>query len=135
MDFKHSERCPDPLVVKHWWCLEGTKQVARWKILIWGWHVALSKNNKTCRFCIFILPLKAVNHSSIICDIIHVFLLDLHSTGSFHMSRFRKHGDFAALPITKGFSISPDIKPALNKVTKELRRRKKINLTSHFKSC
>ena len=81
------------------------------EILIWGWHVALSKNNKTCRFCIFILPLKAVNHSSMICDIIHAFLLDLHSTGSFCRSRFRKHHGFAALLITKGFSISPDIKP------------------------
>jgi len=78
--------------------------------LIWGWHVALSRNNKTCRFCIFILPLKSVNHSSMICDVIHAFLLDLHSTGSFRMSRFRKHHGFAALPITKGFSISPDIK-------------------------
>ena len=102
--------------------------------LIWGWNVALSKK-KTCRFCIFFLPLKAVNHSSMICDVIHAFLLYLHSTGSFHMSRFRKRRGFAALPITKGFSISPDIKPALSKVTKELRRRKKMNLTSHFKSC
>ena len=79
--------------------------------LIWGWHVALSKNNKTCRFCIFILPLKAVNHFSMICDVIHAFLLDLHSTGSFRLSRYRKHRGFAALPITKIFSISPDIKP------------------------
>ena len=79
--------------------------------LIWGWHVALSKNNKTCQFYIFILPLKAVNHSSMICDVIHAFLLDLHSTGSFRMSRFRKHRGFAALRITKCFSISPDIKP------------------------
>jgi len=71
----------------------------------------LSKNNKTCWFCIFILLLKAVNHSSMFCDVIHTFLLDLHSTGSFHMSRFRKHRGFAALPITRGFSISPDIKP------------------------
>jgi len=76
-----------------------------------GLHVASSKNYKTCQFCIFILPLKAVNHSSMICDVIHIFLLDLHSTGSFRMSRFRKHLGFAALPITKGFSISPDIKP------------------------
>ena len=81
------------------------------EILIWEWHVALSKNKKTCRFCIFIQPLKAVNHSSMIFDVIHAFLLDLHSTGSFRMSRFRKHHGFAALPITKGFSISPDIKP------------------------
>ena len=79
--------------------------------LTWGWHVTLSKNYKTCRFCIFILPLKAVNHSSMICDVIHVFLLDLHSTGSFRMSRFRKHRGFAALSITKCFSSSPDIRP------------------------
>ena len=79
--------------------------------LMWGWHVALSKINKTCRFCIFIPPLKAVNHSSMICDVILAFLLDLHSTRSYRMSRFRKHRGFAALPITKGFSISPDIKP------------------------
>ena len=43
-------------------------------------------------------------------------LLDLHSTGSFRMSRFRKHRGFAALPITNGFSISPDIKPHRNTV-------------------
>jgi len=59
----------------------------------------------------FYSPLKAVNNSSMICDVIHAFLLDLHSTGSFRMSRFRKHRCFATLPITKGFSISPDIKP------------------------
>jgi hypothetical protein len=78
---------------------------------IGGWHVALSNNNKTCRFCIFILSLIAVNQSSMFCDVIHVFLSDLHSTGSFRMSMFRKHLGFAALPITKGFSTSPDIKP------------------------
>ena len=90
----------------------GGNQASRTlKSLIWGWHVALSKNNKTCWFCIFILPLKAINHASMICDVIHAFLLDLHSTGSFRMSRFRKHRGFAALPITKGFSVSPDIKP------------------------
>jgi len=88
--------------------------------LVWGWHVALSKNNKTCRFCIFILPLKAVNHSYMICGVIHDFLLDLHSTGSFRMSRFRKNHGFAALPITKGFSISPDIKPHRKTVTLSL---------------
>jgi hypothetical protein len=55
--------------------------------------------------------LKAVNQSSMIFDVIHAFLLDLHSTGSFCMSRFQKHRGFAALPVTKGFSISPDIKP------------------------
>ena len=87
--------------------------------LIWGWHVVLSKNNKTCWFCIFILLLKAVNHSSMFCDVIHTFLLDLHSTGSFRMSRFQKHRGFAALPITWGFSISPDIKP----------QRKTVNLS------
>ena len=79
----------------------------------------LSKNNKTCWFCIFILLLKAVNHSSMFCDVIHTFLLDLHSTGSFRMSRFQKHRGFAALPITWGFSISPDIKP----------QRKTVNLS------
>jgi len=89
--------------------------------LIWGWHVALSKNNKTCWFCIFILPLKAVNHSSMICDIIHAILLELHSTRSFRMSRFWKHHGFASLLITKGFSISPDIKP----------HRKTVNLSLH----
>ena len=61
--------------------------------------------------CIFILPLKAVNHSSMMCDVIHAFLLDLHLTGSFRMSSFRKHRGFDALPITKCFFISPDIKP------------------------
>ena len=66
---------------------------------------------QTCRFCIFILPLKAVNHSSMICDVIHAFLFDLHPTGSFRMSRFRKHRGFAVLPITKGFSVTLDIKP------------------------
>lgn len=89
--------------------------------LIWGWHVALSENNKTCRFCTFILPLKAVNHSSMICEVIHAFLSDLHSTGSFCMSMFRKHRGFAALPITKAFSISPDTKP----------HRKTVNLFLH----
>jgi len=84
-----------------------------------GVACCLSKNNKTCRFCIFILPLKAVNHSSMFCDVIHTFLLDLHSTGSFRMSRFQKHRGFAALPITWGFSISPDIKP----------QRKTVNLS------
>jgi len=53
--------------------------------------------------------------------VIHAFLLDLHSTGSFCMSMFRKHRGFAALPITKGFSISPDIKP----------HRKTVNLSFH----
>jgi len=100
----------------------GENQASRTlESLIWGWHVALSKNNKTCRFCIFILPLKAVNHSSMICDVIHAFLLDLHSTGSFRMSRFRKHPGLAALPITKAFSISPDIKP----------HRKTVSLSLH----
>ena len=80
----------------------------------------LSKNNKTCWFCIFILLLKAVNHSSMFCDVIHTFLLDLHSTGSFHMSRFRKHRGFAVLPITKVFSISPDIKPYIKTVSPSL---------------
>lgn len=86
---------------------------------MWGWHVALSKNNNTWRFCLFILPLKAINHSSMICDVIHDFLLDLHSTGSFCKSMFLKHR--AALPITKGFSISPDINP----------HRKTVNLSLH----
>ena len=84
--------------------------------LIWGWHVALSKNNKTWRFWIFFQPQKDVNHSSMICDVIHAFLLDLHSMGSFRMSRFRKHRGFAALLITKGFSISPGIKPRRKRV-------------------
>src|SRR5215469_16551121 len=51
-----------------------------------------------------------------ICDVIHAFLLDLHSTECFRMSRFRKHRGFAALAITKGFSVSPDIKPHRNTV-------------------
>ena len=76
-----------------------------------GMACCVIQEQKACRFCIFILPLKAVNHSSKICDVIHAFLLDFQSTGSFRMSRFRKLSDFGALPITKGFSVSPDIKP------------------------
>src|SRR5215469_8496764 len=64
--------------------------------------------------------LKAVNHSSMICDVIRAFLLNLHSTGSFCMSRFRKRRGFAALPITKGFSVSPEIKPHRNTVNLSL---------------
>ena len=79
------------------------------------------RTTKHAGFCIFILPLKAVNHSSMICDLIHAFLLDLNSTGSLRMSRFRKHHGFAALPITKGFSISRDIKP----------HRKTVSLSLH----
>ena len=88
--------------------------------LIWGWHVALSKNNYTCRFCIFILPLKAFNIYSMICDVIHSFFLYLHSTESSRMSRFREHRGFAALPITKGFFISPGIKPHIKTVNTSL---------------
>jgi hypothetical protein len=40
--------------------------------------------------------MKAVNYSSMICDVIHAFLSDLHSTGIFRMSIFRKHRGFAA---------------------------------------
>src|SRR5215469_16732850 len=64
--------------------------------------------------------LKAVDHSSMMCDVTHAFLLALHSTGSFRMSRFRKHHGFAALLITKGFSVSPDIKPHRNTVNLSL---------------
>src|SRR5215469_232984 len=64
--------------------------------------------------------LKAVNHSSMMCDVTHVFLLALHSTGSFRKSWFRKHRGFADLPITKGFSVSPDIKPHRNTVNLSL---------------
>jgi len=67
--------------------------------------------NDGCLFSIFILPLKAVNNSSMICDVIHAFSLDLHSIGIFIMSRFQKHPGFAALRVTKGLPISPDIKP------------------------
>jgi hypothetical protein len=56
-----------------------------------------------------------------ICDVIHAILLDLPSMGNFHMSIFWKHRGFAALPITKGFAISSDIKP----------HRKAVNLSLH----
>ena len=72
--------------------------------LIWGWHVALSKNNKTWWFCIFILPMKAVNHSSMICDVIHAFLLYLHSTGSFRSPNF---GRIVALLPCRSLRVSP----------------------------
>src|SRR5215469_1113248 len=36
------------------------------------------------------------------------------------MSRFRKHRGFVALTITKGFSVSPDIKPHRNTVNLSL---------------
>src|SRR5215469_5697799 len=75
--------------------------------------------------------LKAINHSSMICDVIRAFLLDLHSTGSFRMSRFRKRRGFAALPITKGFSVSLDIKPHRNAVNLIKPHRNAVNLSLH----
>ena len=91
--------------------LGGNQASLTFESVIWGWQVALSRNSRTWRPCCFILPLKAISHSSISCDVIHAFLFDCHSTGRFLLFIFLKHLGLLAFPITRGFSISPVMNP------------------------
>lgn len=74
-----------------------------------GWHVALSRNKITLRFCFFNLLLNVCNQPSIMLPVIHALLLACQIMGNFVGSTFLKHLGFWALPITRGFSNSPSM--------------------------